>query len=140
MRLRFGDDILLTVVRFAAAVLIACALGACAATTQSSGGGADEIVVSELPPSAQSQSAYEIVQQYKSSWLRGRGRNSINAPQEVSVYLDSGGNRYGGPESLTSIRGRDVESIEWLSSQEAQFRFGMDNPQGAILVHMKTGS
>ena len=140
MRLRFGNDILLTVARFAAAALVACALGACAATTQPSGSGADEIVVSELPPSAPSQSAYEIVQQYKSSWLRGRGRSSINAPQEVSVYLDSGGHRYGGPESLKQISGRDVESIEWLSSQEAQFRFGMDNTQGAILVHMKTGS
>jgi hypothetical protein len=102
--------------------------------------GAREIRISELPPSAQNQSAYDVVQQYKSSWLRGRGRSSINAPQEVSVYLDSGENRYGGPESLKSISARDVESIERLSSQEAQFQFGMDNTQGVILVHMKDGS
>jgi hypothetical protein len=134
-----ADDILPTAARHAATVLVTLVLAACGGTQQA-GIGAREIRISELPPSAQAQSAYEIVQQYKSSWLQGRGRNSVNAPQEVSVYLDSGGSRYGGAESLTRIRGRDVESIEWLSSQEAQFRFGMDNTQGAILVHMKTGS
>jgi hypothetical protein len=113
---------------------------ACGSTSQQAGVRGGEILVPQLPPSAQNQSAYEVVQQYKSSWLRGRGRSSINAPQEVSVYLDTGENRYGGPESLRNIPAQNVESIERLSSQEAQFRFGMDNTRGVILVHMKDGA
>ncbi|MFB6249023.1 MAG: hypothetical protein ABEL97_10685 [Salinibacter sp.] len=139
MCINTADDHPLNAARLAAVALVALAVGACGGTQQA-GVGAGEIRVSELPPSAQNQSAYEVVQQYKSSWLRGRGRSSINAPQEVSVYLDTGENRYGGPESLKSISAQDVESIERLSSQEAQFQFGMDNTRGVILVHMKDGS
>lgn len=139
MHIDSANDVLRKAARYAATVVAALVLGACGGTQQA-GVEAREIRISELPPSAQSQSAYDVVQQYKSSWLRGRGRSSVNAPQEVSVYLDSGQNRYGGPESLKSISARDVEVIEWLSSQEAQFQFGMDNTQGVILVHMKDGS
>jgi len=134
-----ADDILPTAARHAATVLVTLVLAACGGTQQA-GVGAREIRISELPPSAQNHSAYDVVQKYKSSWLRGRGLSSVNAPQEVSVYLGSGESRYGGPESLKSISARDVESIERLSSQEAQFQFGMDNTQGVILVHMKDGS
>ena len=115
-------------------------LGACSGATQQAGVSSDRIVVTKLPQSIQGESAYQIVQRYRSSWLRGRGRSSINAPQEVSVYLEGGRTRYGGPESLRDLSGRNVTIIEHLSAQEAQFQFGMDNTQGVILVHMKDGS
>lgn len=126
----------LLVAIFACLVVAAC--GSSSTSTQAGVSGT-RIEVTKLPPSVQEMSAYEIVRQYKSSWLEGRGRTSINRSREVSVYLSTQPTRFGGPESLTQLLGRNIRAIEYLSSQEAQFRFGLDNPRGAILVEMKKG-
>ena len=57
-----ADDILPTAARHAATVLVTLVLAACGGTQQA-GVGAREIRISELPPSAQNQSAYDVVQQ-----------------------------------------------------------------------------
>jgi len=106
-------------------------------STQQSGVSSDQIVVSELSAPVDGLSAYEVVQRYQSNWLRKRGPSSFNDPVEIKVYLDGSTNPYGSSESLRQIRAMNVSTIEYFDAQEAQFKFGLGNVAGAILVRTK---
>ncbi len=94
-------------------------------------------MVTELSVPVDGVSAYEVVQQYKSHWLRKRGTMSINHPVPIKVYLDGMASPLGTVSSLRGIPATDVATITHLSAQEAQIRFGLGNVAGAILVDTK---
>jgi hypothetical protein len=70
--------------------------------------------------------AYEVVQGLRPQWLRA------SDPARIVVYLD--GRRLGPPETLQSIPAADVARVEHLDAVEAQQRWGMGHPEGAINV------
>mgnify|MGYP006287701643 FL=1 len=100
---------------------------------------ANRMVVSKMPVAVQSQSAYELISQYNPQWLRKRGRSSINNPVPIKVYLDGVTSAYGTVRSLRRISARDIAVIEHFTASEAQFKFGLGNTSGAILVHTRSG-
>jgi hypothetical protein len=116
-------------------------LVACTSTGNSNqrGVSASEITLANLPVDVSGKTVFQVVQEYKSHWLRKRGASSINAENEISVYLDTNQTRFGDTEALKQIQAVNVDAVEWLDSQQAQFRYGLDNAQGVILVHMKRG-
>lgn len=127
-------------------ILLVLSLGtaACGASSQSSssqtdesGVSSDRIVVSELPASAKSQSVFEVIRQYNSQWLKKRGATSFNNPNPIQVYVDDSGSPYGTIESLRRIQVSNVSTIQYFDAQAAQFRFGVGNVSGAILVERK---
>ncbi|MFB6272368.1 MAG: hypothetical protein ABEL51_05670 [Salinibacter sp.] len=122
-----------------AVVLVAVALTACGASSQTSNSGlsADKIVLSELSVSVEGLSAYEVVQRYKTGWLRKRGPTSINNPVPIKVYLDGSSSAYGPVSSLQNIRAENVAAITHLNAREAHFRYGLGNVAGAIVVDTK---
>lgn len=120
-------------------IALACfaiGIAACASTESSSQGSGDRLVFKELSISLSGKTAYEVIEEVQPQWLRKRGRTSINNPEEVNVYLE--GTEYGPVESLRQISAENVEYAEHLSSGEAQFRFGPGNPQGAIVVYLRS--
>lgn len=123
-------------------LLLSVGLMACgsSSTASQSGISSNKIVVTELPNPVDGLSAYEVVQQYRSHWLRKRGRMSINNPVPIKVYLDGTGSPYGSVESLRDIRAANVASITHFDAREAHFRFGLGNVAGAILVETKSGA
>ncbi len=122
--------------------LLAVGFAACASTggTSQKGVSSNQITLSELPVDVTGKSTYQVVKEYKSNWLRKRGQSSINAEDEISVYLDTNQTRFGDAESLKNLQAVNVEAVKWLDSQQAQFRYGLDNTQGVILVQMKRGT
>lgn len=123
-------------------VILLFGLVACTSTSNTSqkGVSSSRIELAQLPSDVSGKSAYQVVKEYKSHWLQKRGASSINSQTEISVYLDTNQTRFGNPESLKQIQAVNVQAIEWLDSQEATFRYGLDNTQGVILVHMKRGT
>lgn len=105
-------------------------------SSRSEGDTQNQLVFSELDASLSGKTAYEVVEEYRPQWLQGRGRTSIKNPEEVNVYLE--GTEYGPVDSLKEFGAENVESVEYLSSGEAQFRFGPGNPQGAIVVYLRS--
>lgn len=83
--------------------------------------------------------AYEVVQQYQPTWLRKRGRSSLQDPVPVKVYLDDSGSPYGTTSSLREIEAIDIAEIEHYTSREAQFKFGIEHVSGALMVRTKSG-
>jgi len=111
---------------------------ACAALqgTSRSDEDSSQLVFRELDTSLSSKTAYEVVEEYRPQWLQRRGRTSIKNPEEVNLYLE--GTEYGAVESLKEFSAETVDYVKHLSSGEAQFRFGPGNPQGAIVVHLRS--
>lgn len=113
---------------------------ACTSTEQGARSGQSSpntIQFDELTINVLGKSAYEVIQDVRPQWLRTRGRDSIHNPGEVMVYLD--GVEYGSVDSLRELSAENIDSVEYLSSREAQYRFGTGNTQGAMIVHMKGG-
>ncbi|HEX2078182.1 MAG TPA: carboxypeptidase-like regulatory domain-containing protein [Longimicrobium sp.] len=92
-------------------------------------------------------SAFELVQSLRPGWFRARGsdgmrlatvetpRGTMQVIQDESpivVYLD--GRHLGNLETLRSINHGDIQHVEYYDAVEAQQRFGVNNPQGAINV------
>lgn len=123
--------------------LLVLAVGcvACTSTgsTNQKGVSSTQITLEELPVDVSGKSVFQVVSEYKSHWLRKRGASSVNADDGISVYLDTNQTRFGDVESLKEIQAVNVDAIEWLDSRRAQFRYGLGNTQGVILVHMKRG-
>jgi hypothetical protein len=118
--------------------LTAC--GSSSSTTEANGLTRNKIVVTELSSPVDGLSAYEVVQQYRSNWLRKRGPTSVNNPVDIKVYLDGTGSPFGTVQSLRQIQAVNVASIQHFDAQEAQFRFGLGNVAGAILVTSRSGA
>jgi len=128
---------------FALVCGFALALTGCSSSQSTSsadspqGVSSDEIIVSELPFSVGGLSAYDLVSRHNSAWLRKRGPTSINNPNPINVYLDNTNSPYGTVEVLREIRAVNVASIRHFDAREAQFKFGLGNVSGAILVKTK---
>lgn len=118
--------------------LLVVGLAACSGSNNTrSGVTASRIDIDELSMDVGGQSAYEIVQQLRPQWLRKRGESSFNSPDEISVYISTNKTRFGSVSALRQLQAQNISAIQYLDSREAQFEYGMDNTQGAIVVHMK---
>ena len=118
---------------------ILCALGlvACATTgeqytrTQYT---ANYISLDEIKSSA-AINAYDLINNLRPHWLRGRGPKSLNRYIETSlpsIYLD--GIHFGNIQSLASISVESIVVIQLLGASEATIKLGGYNPSGAILI------
>ena len=114
------------------AVLFASATLACASTQ---GGGsarsakgpitAEEISTANVP------SAYEAVNRLRNVWLRDRATGE--APL---VYLDSR-RQMNGIGALRDIRAHEIAEIQFVPSNEAVSRWGLEAKAGAIVVLLR---
>lgn len=119
--------------------LASVATGACA----SGGGGrsaaegrqSDVIYRSEIAKSS-ALNAYDAVRLLRPAFLAGRGPTSLLRTREGSnspmVYVDN--QRFGDSSSLRNIPIDGIVEIRFVGATQAQLRWGMDHPAGAILV------
>lgn len=107
--------------------------GCSSAATQRGGPQQDQrmLTTAELEGSGFND-AFSVVQALRPHWLNTRGRDSINQPQFIRVYLD--GNLLGGPDELRAIPIRSISKMEFLDGLEAASRWGLDHGAGAIVV------
>jgi hypothetical protein len=84
------------------------------------------------------QTAFEVVQSLRPSWLRERARSLTNPEgAEVAVYLD--GVRLGGPAALRQVRVQNIATMEFMGPSDATTRFGTGHVGGAILIVTRRG-
>ncbi len=126
-------------------LVLLLALVSCRITNRVGGsGGSGAITFEEMQSSGLSfGNAYEIVQQFRPSWLRTRGI-SIIQPQQgtdatlldyVGVYVD--GTFLGGPETLRGVSVLTVARIEHFDRGRAQSLGSRSHIHGAIVVHTR---
>jgi hypothetical protein len=129
--------------RLATLAMLLFVTAACASSSSSSssgtrtGGRRDARVLSAEEIRASSASnMYDVIRSHRPEWLIKRGQTSINMEGDIVVYVDNVA--LGGPESLKSIDVQSVQSARFLSSSEAQMRYGVGHMHGAIVVVTRT--
>lgn len=103
--------------------------------SQDSGGDPSVITQQQIQEAGSMSNAYNLVQRLRPNWLRKRGPSSVSNPGDILVYID--GSRQGPPSTLRQIDIINVESMEFLSDNEATTRYGSGHDHGVILVHLK---
>lgn len=118
--------------------LASTATGACASgggRSASEGRQSDVIYRAEISKSS-ALNAYDAVRLLRPAFLTGRGPTTLLRVREGStspiVYLDN--QRFGDSGALRNIPVDGIVEIRFVGATQAQLRWGMDHPSGAILV------
>jgi hypothetical protein len=127
--------------RHAFAPVLGLTLLACASTNNApnapsarySASGRDMLTAAEIVASRVTD-VYQAVSQLRPHFLRRRNTQPVpmNTNTAIVVYLDD--LPYGGAESLRQIPLERVRVIRFVSSINANVRYGGSHPSGAILV------
>lgn len=121
--------------------LVVPLMAACASTGGAGGSGttsnASSAITRQEIQQAHVNDAYQAVQKLRPQWLRSRGSMSVTSagPQDQAlpvVFVD--GQQYGDLSQLRGIQAMDVQSISYLSPNDATTQFGTGHSGGAILV------
>lgn len=117
------------VLLLATAAAIACAPPAASGERRNT-----NVITQEQIAASQATNAYEAISRVRPTFLRSRGRTTINAAvsEYPEVYLD--GQRYGDIEILKTLSVEHVMEIRFLSSSDATTRFGTGHTAGVIEV------
>lgn len=124
-------------VAVAALLTLSCSYSGRASESKARSRGA-VISAEELATTAE-LNAFDAVRRLRPMWLRIRGRVSLSLQERAGVRVYINGSRRGQLNALRDFRATDIESITYLSAPEATLRFGIDHPDGAILVILKSG-
>lgn len=85
---------------------------------------------------ARETNLYDVVLRLRPDWLRSRGPTSFNAgtssqgSDAVNLYQDL--QRLGTVDMLKSMSISSATSLRYYSASDAQMRFGVGNPNGAV--------
>ena len=122
--------------RLAVLVLLVAAT-ACAGTPRTTGGGNRNLITRTEINESRANTAYEVVQQLRPDFLRGRvSGTTVGANDLPVVYLD--GTRLGDLEQLRSIPAAIILTIQLISASDATTRWGTGYPGGVIEVKTRT--
>jgi hypothetical protein len=139
----------------AQAVGLALILGISGCASGSGGGGASSNMITQQQIDGfNGEDAYQLVQRYKSRWLRpARNQNSLTAQtagsvvpggdqdalpgQEIYAQVFRDGVFYGNLESLRSLDPREIASVEYISATDATTRYGTGYSGGIIELHTR---
>jgi hypothetical protein len=111
------------------------ALGGCATSTPRGGSSSSDTITTEQIDAYSGNDVYLLIQRLHPSWLRERGRASIELSTPVRVYIN--GLPRGGVQVLRALTPRDVLRIQYLDSRQATTAYGTGHTNGAILVTLR---
>ncbi len=112
---------------------------ACATTgTTAAGVRHDSNLITEQEVTASNAAnAYEVISRVRPTFLRSRGRTSVNLATSdyPTVYVN--GQQYGDISSLRNIVASQIREIRYYSASDAATKYGTQGSSGAIEITMK---
>ena len=78
--------------------------------------------------------AYELINDLRPHWLRGRGARSLRASEAVYPVVYVNRIRRGDIRSLRNISVMDIKEIRFLNAGDATIAYGTGHPSGAIEI------
>jgi hypothetical protein len=117
--------------------LVPALLTGCAGHGVSVDAGDRSVLTSDQLEAASLTWAHETISRLRPEWLRTRGSTSLTraSASDVVIYMD--GMRFGGPDSLHSIRVAEIAEIRYMTGPEATNRFGTGVSGGVIHIRTK---
>jgi len=114
-------------------------LSACASHTNDGSSPADaNLITSAEIDSSHLSTAYDVIHKLRPQYLMSRGKLSLDPkdpPALPRVYVDD--QFYGDATTLRGLLTGSLESIRYLSSSSAQYKYGHDNAAGVIAIVTK---
>ena len=124
--------------RFAFAFVLVAAV-ACASHTASETPLPDSnLITSAEIDSSHLSTAYDVIHKLRPQYLMSRGKLTLDPtvpPALPRVYVDD--QFYGDATTLRGLWTGSLESIRYLSSASAQYKYGHDNAAGVIAIITK---
>ncbi len=119
--------------------LVLLMVAACASHTSSQAGVPDgNIITSAEIDSSHLSTAYDVIHKLRPQYLMSRGKLSLDPTVPAAlprVYVDD--QFYGDASTLRGLLTGSLESIRYLSSSSAQYKYGHDNAAGVIAIVTK---
>ena len=121
-------------------VLAVAGLAACASAAPGNAGMRDYNVIPQHEITAQNGiNAFDLITHLRPSYLKTRGRNSINnssvSTEYASVFMD--GQYFGNLTSLRNIPTMNIQEIRYLPANESVTRYGMQYGSGVIEIRTR---
>jgi len=114
------------------------ASAACASGTQGRSPSRSSNVIGQEEITASSAgNAFDLIQQVRPSWLRGRGSTSLRDPQPVLPVVYLGEINYGTVESLRGFATNGIQELRYIDATTATTRFGSGHGGGVIQVVLR---
>lgn len=114
----------------AALVLLAAACG----TVGGGSRGSSDLLTREEIAASTASTAYELLQQLRPQFLRGRGVSSVNDPRPVLPVVYMNNVHHGDLESLRMISVREISEVRFISAADATTRWGTGHAGGVIQI------
>jgi hypothetical protein len=96
------------------------------------------VITSAEIDSTHLSTAYDVIHKLRPQYLMSRGKMSLDPavpPALPRVYVDD--QFYGDASTLRGLLTGSLESIRYLSSSSAQYKYGHDNAAGVIAIVTK---
>jgi hypothetical protein len=108
---------------------IACASAGAGGTGT---GRSSNVITAQEIADIHESNAYDVITRLRPSFLRTRGRSSINSGTDdyATVFMD--GQQYGDLASLKNIPSAQIHEIRYYGAADAMTKFGMQASAGAI--------
>ena len=119
---------------FVLTTVVACA----SHTTSDTPAPERDLITSAEIDSSHLSTAYDVIHKLRPQYLMSRGKLSLDPavpPALPRVYVDD--QFYGDASTLRGLLTGSLESIRYLSSATAQYKYGHDNAAGVIAIVTK---
>ncbi|CAN5689237.1 hypothetical protein BH23GEM11_BH23GEM11_14470 [soil metagenome] len=121
-------------------LLVALGTAGCASGGAGGSSGSPDLITREQITESSAQNAYDLVQQLRPRWLRGRGTGSIQNPGSDLPVIYLGEVRHGDIESLRGFSLGGLEELRFINASNATTRYGSGHAGGVIRVTLQRSS
>ena len=123
--------------RASAIMIVALLAASCSSTGANTGGGNPNLITQEQIELLPDGTAFSIIQRFRSGWLRARTQATLSSaePEYAVVYLDD--MRYGEIDTLGGISANQIQTIQFISAQDATTRYGTGYMGGIIRINTR---
>jgi hypothetical protein len=118
-------------------VFLALAMGACASSGEGRTSGSPDLIDREQIEASSARNAYDLVNQLRPRWLRGRGSGSIQSPDSGLPVVYIGEVRHGDVESLRGFNTDGIEELRFINATTATTRYGSGHAGGVIRITLR---
>jgi len=120
-----------------AGVFLALTTAACASSGEGRASGSPDLITRAQIEGSSARNGYDLVNQLRPRWLRGRGTGSIQSPDAGLPVVYVGEVRHGDVESLRGFDADGIEELRFINATSATTRYGSGHAGGVIRITLR---
>lgn len=118
-------------------LFFALTTAACASSGEGRASGSPDQITRAQIEASSARTGYDLVNQLRPRWLRGRGTGSIQNPDGGLPVVYVGEVRHGDLESLRGFDPDGIEELRFINATSATTRYGSGHAGGVIRITLR---